>query len=172
MGWFKDAREQAKKDPIIAQIYGKDGAIVLRNDRIVYASGTKGEEAQIKPLDGITARVESGEELQSRVTATRLLTMGVFAFAAKKKTGGEKFVTVEGSDFLWSVEVDRKKANDATRFAMAVNSHVKKHAADHPDEKADENPGMDDLMRLVDLKERGMLSDEEFAAAKKQLLGM
>ena len=79
-----------------------------------------------KPVKGVTARVESGAELESRVTATRLVLLGVFAFAAKKKTGGEKFVTIEGPDFVWAMEVDRKHANDAVEFAAAVNNAARK----------------------------------------------
>lgn len=39
--------------------------------------------------------VETQEEVQQRVTATRLLVAGVFAFAWKKRTGGSIIVTLE-----------------------------------------------------------------------------
>ena len=49
---------------------------------------------ETKPLNDVTARLESGSELQARVTMTRLVALGVFAFAAKKKKGGEKYLTI------------------------------------------------------------------------------
>lgn len=78
------------------------------------------------PLDGVTARLESGTDLQRRVTATRLVALGVFAFAAKKKSGGESYLTVEGPDFFWTIEVDRKKRSDAQKFAAKVNDQARK----------------------------------------------
>lgn len=81
------------------------------------------------PLDGVTARVESGSDLEKRVTATRLVALGVFAFAAKKKSGGEAFLTVEGPGFFWTIEVDRKKRAQAQAFAAKVNDQARKVTA-------------------------------------------
>jgi hypothetical protein len=95
--------------------------LVLHKDRIRRLGKDGGEF----PLAGVTARVELGEALTSRVTATRLVTMGVFALAAKKKAGGEVFLTVEGPEFIWCVEVGRKHQADARRFAAKVNTAAK-----------------------------------------------
>lgn len=78
------------------------------------------------PLTGVTARVENEEQIRTRVTATRLLAIGLFAFAAKKKSGGESFLTVEGPDFFWTIKVDRKKKDKAIKFASKVNDFAKK----------------------------------------------
>ena len=66
--------------------------------------------------------IEDATELESRVTATRLLLIGIFAFAAKKKTGGSKFIVVEGEDFLWPMEVGHKKVPAANNFVMKARS--------------------------------------------------
>lgn len=89
-----------------------------------HAIDKDGEE---QPLTDVTARLEAGEELQSRVTATRLVLLGVFALAAKKKSGGTKFLTIEGPEFMWGAEVDRKSIKDAQKFTLAVNNQVKKN---------------------------------------------
>ena len=65
--------------------------------------------------------------MQSRVTATRVALLGAFALAAKKKSGGTKFLTVEGPEFMWGAEVDRKSIKDAQKFMVAVNNQVKKN---------------------------------------------
>ncbi len=75
------------------------------------------------PVAGAQARVESVGEIQSRVTATRLLATGVFAFAwKKKKDSRELYLTVEGNGFAFVVEVDPKKGGDARRFAAEINA--------------------------------------------------
>lgn len=71
--------------------------------------------------------IEDGEALQSRVTATRILLTGVFALALKKKTGGTKFVTVEGDGFFWPIEVGRKQAADAQKIVMKAKAMMAKH---------------------------------------------
>lgn len=75
-----------------------------------------------EPVGGVVARVESGSELESRVTATRLVAMGVLAFAVKKRRGGESWLSVEGPGFLWSVEVKRGDVRKARVFAEKVNA--------------------------------------------------
>lgn len=69
--------------------------------------------------------IEDATELESRITATRLLLLGVFAFAAKKKTGGSKYIVIEGENFLWPMEVGRKKVPAANSFAMKARSYMK-----------------------------------------------
>ena len=98
------------------------GNVTLRKYRIQKLDGFKKEE---HPLDGVTVRVESGSEIDSRITATRLIALGVFALAAKKKTGGEAYLTIEGTDFMWVIDVDRKKKPDAIKFAHTFTSHIK-----------------------------------------------
>ena len=100
--------------------------IALHDDRIEKGQG-KGKETH--PLTDVSARGEDGAALETRVTATRLVAFGVFAFAAKKKKGGESFLTIEGPDFMWAVEVDRKRKNEAMRFAATVSNFARKAGA-------------------------------------------
>lgn len=95
------------------------GNYLLRRDSIEKVGG---KDRGKHPLQGVTAVVESGEALQSRVTATRILAIGVFALAAKKKSGGESYLTIEGPGFAWVEEVDRKKRADAVAFAAKVRA--------------------------------------------------
>ena len=76
------------------------------------------------PLEGVSATVETGEEMHRRITATRLVLTGVFAWAIKKKSGGTYFLTIEGPGFAWVEEVDRKKHADAVKVAAAVRGAV------------------------------------------------
>jgi hypothetical protein len=124
---FKEMRERAKeaaKNAPIAKYGGLSDPIELRKDTIKRLIGTESEAGE-HSLVGVTARVEEANALESRVTMTRLVALGVFAFAAKKKRGGESFLTIEGPDFFWAIEVDRKKKMDAIKFANAVTAQAK-----------------------------------------------
>lgn len=106
-------RELMAKAPL-----GMYGSITLYRDRI-----KRGREEF--PLDGVSARVETVNEVQSRVTATRLVALGVFAFAAKKKSGGEAVLTVEGPDFFWTEDIDRKQRQAVAQFATRINQQAR-----------------------------------------------
>ena len=77
------------------------------------------------PTQGAVARVEMGADIQSRITATRLIGLGVFALAAKKKTG-HVFLTIEGQGFQVAIEVDRKHEAEARQFAAQVNTAARR----------------------------------------------
>ena len=103
-----------------ANYTGMFAGIVLKPDTITY-KGTSG------PVAGATARVESGADIRRRATATRVLAIGVFAFAMKKQVG-HVFLTVEGDGFEFAVEVPVKKESDARKFAAKVNSASKRES--------------------------------------------
>ena len=106
-------------------LFGVDAAFppfVLHSDGTVSKQG--GKDKGRHPLTGVEARVESGEELHRRVTATRVLLTGVFALALRKKAGGTSFLTIEGPGFAWVEEVDRKKKEKAVQFAASVRAAV------------------------------------------------
>lgn len=77
---------------------------------------------EIHWLKDVHATVEDGSAVQDRITATRIMLVGFFALAWKKKRGGEKWLTISGPDFIWLAEVGRKQIPEAMRFANAVNN--------------------------------------------------
>lgn len=105
----ENAQRRLEKLPI-----AQHQPFVLYRDRVV-------RDREEQPLAGVTSRVEAGSEIEKRVTATRLVAIGLFAFLAKKRSGGEVYLTVEGPEFFWTAEVDRKKRGDAVTFAAKVN---------------------------------------------------
>ena len=88
--------------------------VTLKPDTIKYKN-------QGGPIVGATARVEAASDIKNRVTATRLVALGVFAFAAKKHSG-HVYLTVEGDGFEFVVEVPIKKEADARKFAAKINN--------------------------------------------------
>lgn len=98
---------------------------VLRDNSI---QKTRGEDAGIYSLEEfVNASVETGEELQKRFTATRILLIGVFALAFKKKTAGSFFLAIEGDTFTWLEEVEYKDKAKAMKFANEVRAAAKKY---------------------------------------------
>lgn len=110
----------------IAKFKGDDGTnMTLYKDSITI----KGED---HPLIGVTAELLDGSQLQSRVTATRLILIGVLAFAMKKKKGGEKYLTVSGPDFMATAEAKPKHIKDAIGFMTAVNNQARQQKPPEP----------------------------------------
>lgn len=105
-------------DAPLGMFAGSDGSFTLRKDRIEHKAGFKTETVPLSEVTGV--HLESGSELESRITATRLVALGVFALAVKKKKGGEKFLTIEGPETYWVVEVPRKKISEAMKFVGKV----------------------------------------------------
>ncbi len=129
-----------------------------------------------KPIAGVVARIESGSDLQSRVTVTRLLAIGVFAFAAKKKKGGEKYLTIEGPDFVWTEEIKRGKSelNKAMKFVSQVNTNSKiANLKNDVVEEVETFQPVDvtsELVKLKSLLDSGAISQNEFDSLKSKLL--
>lgn len=162
-----------------ASIMGRNGELVLKDRRIAFHP-SEGTGSIVKDVAGVRASVVTGEELRSRVTVTRMALAGIFAFALKKQAGGERFLVVEGPDFAWAVEVDLNQANEAILLATAINDEARSAAP-----AAQAGPahfaqpaaagGSDiigQLERLASLKAAGALTDEEFSAAKRLILGL
>ena len=124
-----------------------------------------------KPLNDVTARLESGSELQARVTMTRLVALGVFAFAAKKKKGGEKYLTIEGPDFVWTAEVkrDKKDIDKAMKFINQVNTNSKIYSKSMQINSSTTSIA-DELKKFKELLDSGAISQEEFEIQKEKLL--
>jgi hypothetical protein len=118
---------------------------------------------------GSLARVETEGQLASRITVTRLVTLGVFALGARKKVDNrELYITVEGAGFQLVVKVAPTFGALARQFAAAYNTRSGAMAG----HEAAALGSADELERLAKLHADGALDDVEFAAAKARLLGM
>ncbi len=120
--------------------------------------------------------IEGKDEVNRRVTVTRLLAVGIFAFALKKKnTDKEAYLTIELSDGQEIIFfIDKKSPMELKAKLAKVISRVKRAgvAAQASAAQPDQGRSTDELIKLADLKEKGILTQEEFNAKKKQLLGL
>jgi hypothetical protein len=111
----------------IAYLTAEKGTFYLHPDKITTPDG----EHPLTP--DVRATVETAGDIERRVTATRLLTIGIFALAAKKKKDNrELYLTVEGDTFISVREINPKKGSEARQFAAMVNRTVKELRPEQP----------------------------------------
>ena len=130
------------------------------------------------PLAGARATVDTAGAIDKRVTATRLLTTGVFAFGLrKKKDERELFLLIEGDGFGFVVDLDPKKQKEAREFAAKLNAATARTAVPDPGSpppgatRTTSGPSIPDQIRqLGELRDQGLLTSEEFEAKKSELL--
>ena len=124
-----DERIQAKKDKIAAKRAEVATSIDARNSRTVAALfRARGKSMGIRSADldrmlalGASARVETGADVQRRVTVTRLATLGLLAFALRKESG-HLYVTFDlAGDTVHLVKINVKHEEKARRWAAEFN---------------------------------------------------
>lgn len=106
-----------------AQFKGTDGHLQLYPDGVDHLHGLTRATIPLHTIQAVS--IEDGADLEARITATRLVLIGVFALAFRKRKGGEKYLTIESSDAFTVLEVDRKSIANAQKFAAAVRTSVK-----------------------------------------------
>lgn len=109
------------------RLYSSDPAEIICTDtELLYDSKRRGEAIQRIPLtDVVSIEVEDGEAMQARVTATRLVALGILAFAAKKRSGGDKWLMIETKRALLTLHFERKAVDGLMRFVAHTRAAVK-----------------------------------------------
>ena len=142
------------------------------------------------PLGTVTARVESSGEIDRRLSATRVvLTGGLGLFWKKKMDSRQLFLTIEGPGVAWVDELAPKEQAPARKLAATINAaKAQRDAIDEankaaqpvvaqvvaPAPAAPAAPSVsatDELLKLVQLRDAGALTEEEFAEQKALVMG-
>ena len=112
--------------------------------------------------------IEGRHEVSSRVTVTRLLAVGIFAFALKKKSvEKEAFITFELLDGQEVVFHVNGKTPVQLRASMPAIAAYKKRSATN---SSNVGSPVDELSKLAELKDKGFITEAEYSAAKSRLL--
>ena len=144
--------------------------VSLSDDGITTRQGWKSEV--VYPWVNISElEVEGPDAIQKRITASRLLMTGVFAFAFKKKTG-EAFVFISFKDgkeplvlkFPKKSEPELKAIFSPYRSRITGNSSGNTQVA--------EIDSVEQLTKLGVLFEKGLIDEAEFKASKAKILGI
>lgn len=144
--------EDEKIEKIVQGLYeNKIGVLVATNKRLIFVDKglIYGLRVEDFPYDKITSiQYETG-----------LIFGEIIIFASGNKAKIE--------------QVDKKKTRDFSDYVRARITEIKEHSS-YPSEKHQNSSGdlADQIKKLADLKDQGILTDEEFIAQKKKLLGI
>ena len=150
--------------------------IAIYKDRIFIKIVSYNLSSEIKFSEFKSLQLESIQDIEHRITATRLLAMGPFAFAfKKKKKTTEKFCTIDyddGSGIVNTVIIgDGAFAHSKIYEAYSTYLKENKPAVESNNTTASNN-SYDELIKLKELLDLGVITQEEFDAKKKQLLNI
>ena len=154
---------------------GSKVGLSLSGDFLQLRSGFK--QAQYD-LAFVSAMAQTQNEIERRVTATRLLAVGVFAFAWKKQAGHHhQYLNVEyddGSRRLALVFETDKAPGLAQKMQDASSAARQRRGIGSQSMAAPSSPPVEDIpgkiKQLAELRDNGLLTDEEFATKKADLL--
>ena len=115
--------------------------------------------------------VEGPDAIQKRITASRLLMTGVFAFAFKKKTG-EAFAFIAFKDNREAIvlKFPKKSEPEVKAFFASYKSRISTEAIVEPTNPVDNS--VEQLTKLGELFEKGLIDEAEFKASKAKILGI
>lgn len=117
--------------------------------------------------------VEGKDEVNRRVTVTRLLAVGIFAFALKKKAEDkESFITVvlsNGQEAIFHVK-DKSPMELKATLAKATSQVKQGAVVAKTVNSTPQGSVADELAKLAKLKEQGILTQDEFDKKKTELL--
>jgi hypothetical protein len=149
--------------------------ITLHDDRIESKQGGGG------PIAGARAIVDTAGEIDKRITATRLILTGPFAFGLrKKKDNRELYLLVEGRGWAISKELRPNQGAEARAFAARINAAGSAQSATvsppHTGARASipatgSPDALGQIKQLGELRDQGLITSDEFDAKKSELLG-
>lgn len=124
------------------------------------------------PVAGARAVVDTVGQLTARITATRLVLTGPLALGWRKRVDTrELYLMIEGVGWAISVPVDPDQGPKARAFAAKVNAAASAAAASKSPTDVGAEPDIaDQIRKLGELRDAGILTEDEFATKKTQLL--
>src|SRR5690606_28097461 len=149
--------------------------VIMRIPMFTWTSSNSmlGEPAR-HPMVGVSARVEVEGEVYARATLTRAAVPGMHGWQ-KKVDEREAVFVVEGPDFMWQFKLQPQKhvlthARDVARKITHAGNAATHRAGLRP-QTIDASGVADELRKLAELRDAGILSPQEFEIAKSRVLG-
>jgi hypothetical protein len=123
--WLAGADERATKASARLDVIRQKQTTTGRFAGVFLGDGmigwTEDRRARREPVAGARAEVAVGADAQRRITATRIVLIGVFALAFRKQKG-TGFLTIENDTYYLGVPFPIKDERDARAFAAKVNA--------------------------------------------------
>ena len=125
---------------------------------------------ECRPIAGVSAKIEETGGVSSRSSLTRSMVPGMHGW--QKQTDNRKgYIVIDGPDFQWQLEyLPQLDMGGARKFMTALNTAGRAAAlaaAPAPEVAPD---SLDQLRKLAELRDAGIVTDEEFEAKKAKLL--
>ena len=154
--------------------HGNTNMLLFRKDGIAYRGF---RDIFVIPWGQITSiEIEGPDSPSSRITATRLVTLGVFALAAKKKSSSAAVVVEVDAGETAIFHSDKVSAGEVRTKLLPVTTRLSRAAPATP--VAEANTALaapisvaDELMKLAQLRDQGIITKEQFEAQRAKLLG-
>ena len=152
----------------------KGGSLVFYEKRIRYEKIKYLFSIELGEITDIS--IEGRQEISRRVTLTRFLTTGIFAFALTKKSKDkEAFIVItldNGSEL--GFHTNRYSDTELKNRLFPIITFVRQRAASRQQSttSTSDDQALITIEKLSELKDKGIITEAEFAAKKKQLLGL
>jgi Short C-terminal domain len=125
-------------------------------------------ECALPTSDITAAAVEGPEQVERRVTATRLFLVGIFAFAWKK-SAKRSYLVIECATGVAIFEC-RSHTPMELRARLGPWLNRFRELSSPPERDAADDPS-DRLRRLATLHAEGLVTEEEFSAKRAEIIG-
>lgn len=146
----------------------KSMIVTVTNKRLILAKDISIDFSNINSINYDTL-----EQLEKRVTATRLLTLGIFAFAFKKKKKNiQKYLAIEFNDDAGIQQMVAFGGPEAAYLYQTVYDAYYEYKKNSKVETSttSTSDSYEELKKLKELLDMGIITQEEFDIKKKQLL--
>ena len=127
------------------------------------------------PINSISnIYIDRKTNINQRLTATRILTLGVFSLATPKNKKTEEFcIVIEWNDESEIIQntIFEFSGNNCAQVANNAFSHLSKYVKPKKISLTSKNESSaDELLKWSKLKDKGIINEEEFKEKKKELL--
>ena len=159
-------------------LHGSYGIISTDSGLVLMKTFSK-ESTTLPWNELLEIEVGSEADLRSRVTLSRVLLTGIFALGMKKEQKKAFFVSVATPTSIGLFEVNtalqNNRANEmnARIFATSCNTRIRDANPDiKEDSEVAKRSDYEDIEKLGDLLNKGLITQSEFDAKKRQILGL
>lgn len=128
-------------------------------------------QPESRPIAGVSAKIEETGAVSSRSTLARSAVPGMHGW--QKQTDNRKgYVVIDGPDFQWQLEyLPQMDMGGARKFMTALNTAGRVAAIAAAPTTTEVIPdSLDQLRKLAELRDAGIVTAEEFEAKKAKLL--
>jgi hypothetical protein len=148
----------------------KDGNITVNGQGLFFNDSLTFDYIFI-PAEKISqAEFKTGEQIAKNAFFSRLLALGGFSFAFNKNTR-DKHMYLTVSHYVNGIEnTVLFETNSASKLASAMAKVRQDYAKNNPKESNGDVPVSELIKQISELKALGILTDEEYAEKKKDLL--